>query len=93
MQYSGCLHRLHIFLGERSFPGALLAVLVTCAALFALAVVIAVGPDGPVRLWLDGGGSSTNLRPGANGSAGALRRLPGRAGRPPPGRHDRRPDR
>jgi hypothetical protein len=44
---------------------------VTCAALLALGVVIAVGPDGPVRLWLDGGGSATNLRPGAEGSAGA----------------------
>ena len=43
--------------------------LVTCAGLFALGVVIAVGPDGPVRLWLDGGGSATNLRPGADGRA------------------------
>jgi hypothetical protein len=57
--------------GRTLLPGALLAVLVTCAGLFALAVVIAVGPDGPVRLWLDGGGSSTNLRPGAGGT-GAL---------------------
>ena len=47
--------------------------LVTCAALFALGVLIVVGPDGPVRLWLDGGGSATNLRPGGGGSAdGAL---------------------
>ena len=44
-------------------PGALLAMLVTSAALFALAVVIAVGPDGPARLWLDGGGSTVNLQP------------------------------
>ena len=58
--------------GRTLLPGALLAVLVTCAGLFALAVVIAVGPDGPVRLWLDGGGSSTNLRPGADGAGGAL---------------------
>jgi len=57
--------------GRTLLPGALLAVLVTCAGLFALAVVIAVGPDGPVRLWLDGGGSSTNLRSGAGGP-GAL---------------------
>ena len=57
--------------GRTLLPGALLAVLVTCAGLFALAVVIAVGPDGPVRLWLDGGGSSTNLRPGADGAGGA----------------------
>ena len=42
--------------------------LVTCAALLALGVVIVVSPDGPVRLWLDGGGSATNLRPGADGS-------------------------
>ena len=54
--------------GRTLLPGALLAVLVTCAGLFALAVVVAVGPDGPVRLWLDGGGSSTNLRPGADGA-------------------------
>ena len=37
--------------------------LVTAGALFALAVVIAVGPDGPARLWLDGGGSTVNLKP------------------------------
>ena len=43
-------------------PGALLAMLVTAAAVFALAVVVAVGPDGPARLWLDGGGSTTNLQ-------------------------------
>jgi hypothetical protein len=55
--------------GRTLLPGALLAVLVTCAGLFALGVVIAVGPDGPVRLWLDGGGSATNLRPGADGAA------------------------
>ena len=42
--------------------------LVTCAALLALGVVIVVSPEGPVRLWLDGGGSATNLRPGADGS-------------------------
>jgi hypothetical protein len=58
--------------GRTLLPGALLVVLVTCAALFALGVVIAVGPDGPVRLWLDGGGNATNLRPGADGSAGAF---------------------
>jgi len=56
-------------------------VLVTCAALFALGVLIVVGPDGPVRLWLDGGGSATNLRPGAGGSAavppGPVSLLPG----------------
>jgi hypothetical protein len=58
--------------GRTLLPGGLLAVLVACAALFALAVVIVVSPDGPVRLWLDGGGSATSLRPGADGSAGAL---------------------
>ena len=54
--------------GRTLLPGALLAVLVTCAALLALGVVIVVSPEGPVRLWLDGGGSATNLRPGADGS-------------------------
>jgi hypothetical protein len=49
----------------------LLALLVTTAALFALAVVIAVGPDGPARLWLDGGGSSTTLQAGAADGAPA----------------------
>jgi hypothetical protein len=59
--------------GRTLLPGVLLAVLVTCAALFALAVVIVVAPDGPVRLWLDGGGSATNLRPGGNADgAGAF---------------------
>jgi hypothetical protein len=53
-------------------PGALLALLVTSAALMALAVVIAVGPDGPARLWLDGGGSTVDLQPGAQAGAGAL---------------------
>jgi hypothetical protein len=57
-------------------PGALLALLVTSAALMALAVVIAVGPDGPARLWLDGGGSTVDLQPGAQAGAGALS-LPG----------------
>jgi hypothetical protein len=57
-------------------PGALLALLVTAGALFALAVVIAVGPDGPARLWLDGGGSTVNLQSRAGGQAGALT-LPG----------------
>ena len=57
-------------------PGALLALLVTTAALMALAVVIAVGPDGPARLWLDGGGSTVDLQPGAQAGAGALL-LPG----------------
>jgi hypothetical protein len=37
--------------------------LVTAAALLALVVVIAIGPNGPARLWLDGGGSSVNLKP------------------------------
>jgi hypothetical protein len=49
--------------GRTLFPGALLAMLVTAGAFFALAVVIAVGPDGPARLWLDGGGSTVNLKP------------------------------
>jgi hypothetical protein len=49
--------------GRTLFPGALLAMLVTAGALFALAVVIAVGPDGPARLWLDGGGSTVSLKP------------------------------
>ena len=51
--------------------------LVTCAALFALGVLIAVGPDGPVRLWLDGGGSATNLRAGADGSTDGSGAFPG----------------
>ena len=60
-------------------PGALLALLVTSAALMALAVVIAVGPDGPARLWLDGGGSTVNLQPGgqAGATGGAALSLPG----------------
>jgi hypothetical protein len=37
--------------------------LVTAGALLALAVVIAIGPNGPARLWLDGGGSTVNLKP------------------------------
>jgi hypothetical protein len=57
-------------------PGALLALLVTTAALMALAVVIAVGPDGPARLWLDGGGSAVNLQPGGDTGAAAVS-LPG----------------
>jgi len=48
--------------GKTLFPGALLAVLVTVAALLALGVVIAVSPDGPARLWLDGGGSTVSLQ-------------------------------
>jgi hypothetical protein len=48
--------------GRTLFPGALLAVLVTAGALFALAVVIAIGPGGPARLWLGGGGSTVNLK-------------------------------
>jgi hypothetical protein len=52
-------------------PGALLALLVTSAALLALAVVIAVGPDGPARLWLDGGGSTVNLEPLTDAQAAA----------------------
>jgi len=47
--------------GRTLLPGALLAVLVTVAALFALAVVVVVSPDGPARLWLDGGGSTVSL--------------------------------
>jgi hypothetical protein len=50
-------------------PGALLAVLVATVALFALAVVIAVGPNGP-RLWLDGGDSTVNLQPRVGTQAG-----------------------
>lgn len=45
--------------------------MVALGALFALAVVIAVGPDGPARLWLDGGGSTLNLQSRADGQAGA----------------------
>jgi hypothetical protein len=52
-------------------PGALLAILVTAGALFALAVVIAVGPDGPARLWLDGGPSTINLEARTGAQAGA----------------------
>jgi len=48
--------------GKTLFPGAFLAVLVTAGALFALAVVIAVSPNGPARLWLDGGGSTVSLK-------------------------------
>jgi hypothetical protein len=58
-------------------PGALLALLVTSAALMALAVVIAVGPDGPARLWLDGGGSTVNLQPGGQAGAAPALALPG----------------
>ena len=47
--------------GKTLFPGAFLAILVTGAALLALAVLVAVGPDGPARLWLDGGGSTVTL--------------------------------
>ncbi len=36
--------------------------LVTAGSLFALAVVIAVSPNGPVGLWLDGGGSTVTLK-------------------------------
>lgn len=53
------------------FPGGLLALVVALGALFALAVVIAVGPDGPARLWLDGGGSTVNLQSRAGAQAGA----------------------
>lgn len=35
--------------------------LVTTSALLALAVIIAVGTNGPARLWLDGGGSAVTL--------------------------------
>jgi hypothetical protein len=61
--------------GRTLFPGALLAVLVTVGALFALAVVVAVGPDGPARLWLDGGGSTVTLQPREADTSGAT--LPG----------------
>jgi hypothetical protein len=49
--------------GRTLLPGAFLAVLVTVGALFALAVVIVVGRDGPARLWLDGSGDSVSLNP------------------------------
>jgi hypothetical protein len=58
--------------GRTLFPGALLAVLVTVAGLLALGVVIAVGPDGPARLWLGGGGSTVNLKPREVSSSGAV---------------------
>ena len=48
--------------GRTLAPGALLAGLVTIGALIALAVALAVGPDGPARLWLDGGGSTVSLK-------------------------------
>jgi hypothetical protein len=53
-------------------PGALLALLVTFAALFALVVVIAVNRGGPDRLWLGGGDGVVTLqtRTGADGGAG-----------------------
>src|SRR5215210_998482 len=67
-------------------PGALLALLVTSAALFALAVVVALGPDGPARLWLDGGGSATILpradagpAPGTGAAGDPVSLLPGSA--------------
>ncbi|MEO8688027.1 MAG: hypothetical protein ABI611_07375 [Solirubrobacteraceae bacterium] len=49
--------------------------LVTVGALFALAVVIAVGPNGPARLWLDGGGNSVSLKPRVSTTSAAT--LPG----------------
>jgi hypothetical protein len=55
--------------GRTLFPGAFLALLVTSAALFALAIVIAVKGDGPVRLWLDGGGNTVRLQENAATSA------------------------
>ncbi len=58
--------------GRTLAPGALLALLVTTAALFALAVLVAVGPDGPARLWLGGGGNTVLLKPRDAGS-GAVR--------------------
>jgi hypothetical protein len=61
--------------GRTLFPGAFLAVFVTVGALFALAVVIAVGPDGPARLWLDGGGDTVSLNPREATTGGAT--LPG----------------
>ena len=72
--------------GRTLFPGALLAVLVTVAALCALGVVIAVGPDGPARLWLDGGGSTVSLQERDAGTRAAtvsdapVALLPGAAG-------------
>jgi hypothetical protein len=57
--------------GRTLFPGALLALLVTAGALFALAVVIAVNGDGPAKLWLDGGGSTVNLQATGGTSAPA----------------------
>jgi hypothetical protein len=48
--------------GRTLAPGALLAGLVTVGALIALAVALAVGPNGPARLWLDGGGSTVSLQ-------------------------------
>jgi hypothetical protein len=58
--------------GRTLFPGGLLAVLVIVAGLLALGVVIAIGPDGPARLWLDGGGSTVNLKPREASSSGAV---------------------
>jgi hypothetical protein len=58
--------------GRTLFPGAFLALLVTSAALFALAIVIAVKGDGPAALWLDGGGNTVRLqeKAGASGPGG-----------------------
>jgi hypothetical protein len=58
--------------GRAFLPGALLALLVTAGALFALAVVIAVNRGGPDRLWLGGGGGAVSLqtRAGTVGGAG-----------------------
>jgi hypothetical protein len=58
--------------GRTLFPGGLLAVLVIVAGLLALGVVIAIGPDGLARLWLDGGGSTVNLKPREVSSSGAV---------------------
>jgi hypothetical protein len=56
-------------------PGALLALVVTTGAVFALAVILVLGPAGPARLWLGGDGHAVNLQPGTaaqGGAAGAL---------------------
>jgi hypothetical protein len=58
--------------GRTLFPGGLLAVLVIVAGLLALGVVIAIGPNGPAGLWLDGGGSTVNLKPRDVSSSGAV---------------------
>src|SRR5215211_3524643 len=58
-------------------PGAPLAVLVTCAALLALAVVAGVRRPGPDRLWLGGGDSSVSLEARSDRAATPARPGPG----------------